>query len=115
MKSLRLLALGFAFFLFACQPTIPPSVTIIDINKTVTLQTDERVPSALLNEAGLTLAPSDRLFLNGLPIAPDQPITNTSITLQIRRAIRLTLVTPDGEQQLHSSAFTVGEVLQEAT
>ena len=115
MKHLHWLASGLAFLLFACQPTIPSAVIIIDNDKTVTLQTDERVPSALLNEAGLTLAPSDRLFLNGLPIAPDQPITNTSITLQIRRAIRLTLITPDGEQQLHSSAFTVGEVLQEAT
>ena len=44
----------------------------------------------------------------------DQPITNYPITLQIRRAVPLTLITPDGEQQIQSSAFTVGEALQEA-
>jgi uncharacterized protein YabE (DUF348 family) len=53
--------------------------------------------------------------LNGLPTSLDQPITNTPITIQIRRAVSITLVTPDGQKQLQSSAFTVGEALQEAT
>ena len=115
MKHLHWLELGLAFFVFACQPTTPPTITIIDNDKTIMLQTDERVLSAALTQAGITLNPNDRVLLNGLPIAPNQPITNTSITLQIRRAVPVTLVTPDGEQQLQSSAFTVGEVLQEAT
>src|SRR6185503_9259205 len=65
-------------------------------------------------QAGITLAPSDRILLNGLAIAPDQPITNYPITLQVHRAVLITLVTAEGRQQIRSSAFTVGEVLQEA-
>jgi len=116
MKLHRLLAFTLVFFLFACQPTTPPTVTIIDnpSGKTITLQTDERVPSAILTRAGITLAPSDRILLNGLPIAPDQSITNYPITLQLRRAVTVTISSPQGEQTIQTSAFTGGEALQEA-
>ncbi|HEX9386637.1 MAG TPA: ubiquitin-like domain-containing protein [Anaerolineales bacterium] len=113
MKFARLLAFG--FILFACQPTTLPIVTIIDDGKIIMLQTDERTPSALLNQAEITLNPNDRVLLGGLPIAPDQPITNYPITLQVRRAVTLTLVTTDGEKNFQSSAFTVGEALQEVS
>jgi uncharacterized protein YabE (DUF348 family) len=105
--------LAFALLLLACQPAAPPTVTFIDNDQITTLQTDERVPSALLNQAGLTLNPDDRFLFNGLPIGLDQPITTYPIALQIRRAVSLTLDTPDGKQQIQSSAFTVGEALQE--
>jgi uncharacterized protein YabE (DUF348 family) len=111
MKSFRML--GFVFFLFACQPTTLPIVTIINNDQVITLQTDERVPSALLNQAGITLSQADRVLLNGLPIQLNQPITNYPITLQIRRAVVLTLITPEGERKFQSSAFTVGEALKE--
>jgi uncharacterized protein YabE (DUF348 family) len=122
MKLNRGLVLAFAFFLLACQPTTSPTVTIIENDKVLTLQTSERVPSVLLNQAGITLNPNDRMLLNGLPIAPEEPITNPStgsgqpypITLQIRRAVLLTIITPDGEQKFRSAAFTIGEALQEA-
>jgi len=78
------------------------------------LQTDEHVPSALITQAELTLNENDRVLSNGLFIALDQPIDGNPITLQIRRSVNLTLVTPDGQQQIQSSAFTVGEVLDEA-
>jgi uncharacterized protein YabE (DUF348 family) len=113
MKSARVLAL--AFFLLACQPTALPTVTIIDNEQIITLQTNERVPSAVIDQAGITINSSDRVLLNGLPIAPDQSITNYPITLQIRRGIPITIITPDGEKQFQSSAFTVGEALQEAS
>ena len=124
MKFPRLVAIATIFFVFACQPTTPPAVIIIDGDKTLTLQTDESIPSKILKEVGVTLNPKDRLLLNGLLISPDQSITNRSVpsesqaypfTLQIRRARSITLVTPDGQQQVESSAFTVGEALQEAT
>jgi len=115
MKLHHLLAFAAICFLFACQPNTLPTFTIIDNDKIITLQTDERVPSALLNQAGITLNPNDRVLLNGLPIALDQPITNHSITLQIRRAVGVTITTFDGEKQLQSAAFTVSEVLQEAS
>ncbi len=114
MKLNRSLVLALTFFLFACQPTTPPTVTIIDNDQAITLQTDERVPSALIAQAGITLNTNDRILSNGLLVLLDQPITNNTITLQIRRAVNLTLITPDGQKQIQSSAFTVGEVLQEA-
>lgn len=119
MKHLTWLV--FVILLFACQPSSPPpTITIIDNNKIVTLQTDQRVPSAILAKAGITLNPNDRLLVHGLPSAPGQPISsslvsNSPITLQIRHAVPLTIVTPDGERQIQSSAFTVGQALAEVS
>src|SRR6266508_4116205 len=113
MKFARLLAFG--FILFACQPTTLPIVTIIDYRKIITLQTNERSPLAVLNQAGITLNRNDRVLLDGRPIAPDQPIINYPITLQVRRAVTLTLITIGGKTNFQSSAFTVGEALQEAS
>jgi resuscitation-promoting factor RpfB len=118
MKLNRGLALLLGFFLFACQPSTPSTVTILDNGHVIILQTDERVPSTLLSQAGIPLNANDRVFVNGLAVRLDQPIANVNsthqpITLQLRRAVNLTLVTPEGEQQVRSSAFTVGEVLNE--
>jgi uncharacterized protein YabE (DUF348 family) len=116
MIRYRWLAFMLVSFLSACQPNSPPTTTIIDnpSGKIITLRTDERIPSALLNEAGFTLNPKDRILLNGLPITLDQPLTDHPITLQIQRAVNLTLNTPDSQQQIQSSAFTVGEMLHES-
>jgi uncharacterized protein YabE (DUF348 family) len=113
MKLNHRMALVFTFALTACQPVISPTVTILESDHTYTLHTDERVPSALIAKAGITLNPNDRMLLKGLPIAPDQPITHSPITIQIRRAATVKLLTPDGEKQIQTSAFTVGEALQD--
>src|SRR5215207_6679809 len=124
MKFLRFSAFAASLFLFACQPTTPPALIIIDNGKTLTLQTNESIPSKILEEVGITLHTKDRLLLNGLLIFPDHSITDQPApsegqaylsTLQIRRARSITLITPDGQRQIQSSAFTVGEALQEAT
>src|SRR5512138_3195081 len=115
MKPARLLALALAFSIIACQPAARSAVTIVEDKKVTTLQADARVLSALLDQAGITLDPNDRVLLNGLPTTPNHPLTQSPITLQIRRAVNFTIVTPDGEQQVRSSAFTVGEALQEAS
>jgi uncharacterized protein YabE (DUF348 family) len=115
MKWNHSLVLAFVFFLLACQPTTAPIVTIIDNEQIVTLQTNERVPSALLNQAGITINPNDGLLLNGIPTALDEPITNYPITLQLRRAIPIIISSPYGEKQIQSSAFTIGEALGEAS
>ena len=115
MKLSRGLWLACAFFIVACQPKTLPTVMIIENNKIITLQTDKRVPSALFEQAGIRLSPRDRVLLNGLPVAPTEPITAYPITLQIRRAVTFTLTTPNGEQKLQSSAFTVGEALRETS
>ena len=107
--------LAFVFCLFACQPKILPTVTIIDNDNILTLRTDERTPSALLKQAGIILSPNDRILLNGLPIGLDQAIADDPMTLQIRRAIPFTLVTADEEKKLQTTGFTLGEALQEAS
>src|SRR5687767_6723504 len=100
MKSAGILAVALVLFLLACQPASLPTVTIIENDQVITLQTDERVPAALLHQAGITLQPGDRILLNGLPISPDQPVTTYPFTVQIRRAITLTIKTPEGEKQI---------------
>ena len=120
MKWNHGLVLVFAFIVFACQPASSPTVTIIDNEQIITLQTRERVPSVVLSLAGLTLRPNDRLLLNGLPIGLNEPIPNprtlnSRITLQLRRAVPITIITPDGEQKLQSAAFTIGEALEQAS
>ncbi len=108
------LAIALCFFLFACQSATPSTVTILDNGRIITLQTNQRVPSALLSQAGITLNTNDRVLVNGFPVERDQSITNYPITIQIRRALNITINTPQGEQQIQSSAFTVGEALEEA-
>jgi uncharacterized protein YabE (DUF348 family) len=114
MRTKHRLALLVTFLLLGCQPSTPRKITIIDGENIAAIQTDERVPSAILAEAGITLAPEDRILLNGNPASLESPITNYPITLQIRRAAPITLSTPQGGQTIQTSAFTVGEALQEA-
>ncbi|RIK28489.1 MAG: hypothetical protein DCC56_16270 [Anaerolineae bacterium] len=126
MKKKHLLAMVFAFFLFACQPTASQTVTIVDGEKIITRQTNERIPLAILNDAGITLGPNDIVLINGISNPLDLPITNDPITLQIRRAgtvetptaqppsTRLTITSNGKTMQIESSAGTVGAALAEA-
>lgn len=110
-------ALAASFVLTACASggAGSPTVTIIDGTHTLTLQSNARVPLDWLAQAGVVLGPSDSLFLNGLPGPADQPAPAAdSVTLQIRRAVALTLVTPEGSQTIQTSASTVGEALADA-
>jgi uncharacterized protein YabE (DUF348 family) len=111
MKSIRGLIWLFVLLLAACQPSTPQIVTILDNNQLVRLQTDERVPSAILAQAGITLNPNDRIISKGYVIPLDQPVDDNPISLQIRRAVNVTVTSPQGEGQIQTSAFTVGEVL----
>src|SRR5689334_737997 len=104
MKLSRGLILAFAFALLACQPTTLHTVTVLDNNKTITLQTDEQVLSVLLHQARVVLNPKDRVLLNGLPVVPEQTINDYPVTIQICRAVTLTLLTAEGEQKLQSAA-----------
>ncbi len=114
MKRFRRLALASVFILAACQPASPKTVTIIDNGRAQTVQTNDLVPLLILTQAGVAINPNDRVFANGIPVPLDQAITNYPITLQTRRAVTLNLVTPEGQRQLQSAAFTVGEALTEA-
>lgn len=126
MKIHRRLLASAAFLLFACQPAASQTVTILDGDQSLTLQTTGRIPSTILKEAGITLNPDDTVLLNGLSAQPDAPITNFPLTLQIRRtadgetpspesSITSLTVTSNGKSiQIAASAQTVGEALAEA-
>ena len=115
MKSKHGLALLSVFLLLACQPVSAANITILDNDKLITLQTDERVPASILAEAGIVLSPNDQVLVNGLSAAVDQAIRAHPITIQIRRATSITIETAAGQQQIQSSAFTVGEALNSAS
>ena len=110
----RILWLGFLLLLVSCQPQSPTIITILDGEQVHTLETDERIPANLLTEARITLAPSDLLLVNGHPFPLEQTLPPETDTLQVRRAVSVTLVTPGGEQELVTAANTVGEALREA-
>ena len=112
MKSIRLLALGLLLFLLSCQSQSPAQITIIDGEQIKVVQTTERVPLVIITQAGFNIMPDDRVYLNGMLIPLDQPAPQiASVTLQLRRAVTLILVTPDGQQSIQSAARTVGEAL----
>lgn len=113
----RRLWLLVVFLLFACQPQQTSKIVyILNGDALIGIASNANTPQDVFKQAGLTLAPQDRVFFNGLPTAADQAFPKAdSITLQIRHPVALTLVTPDGQQQIQSSAFTVGEVLTEAS
>ena len=104
----------FVIFLSACQPTVQPTVTILDQGGVITLQTAERVPTALLAQAGIKLNPEDRLLANGIPVPLDRSLPDTPLTLQTQHAVAITLVTPEGKKKIQTTASSVGEVLYNA-
>jgi len=74
-----------------------------------------KTPQEVLASAGITLNAQDRILLNGLPVALDSNLPQADgLQLQIRRAVTVTLQTPQGEVLLTTSAFTLGEALREA-
>ncbi|MDP2778087.1 MAG: ubiquitin-like domain-containing protein, partial [Anaerolineales bacterium] len=115
MKLFRWLALWLILLLSACQLNNQAPTTILDGGNILKVESSERVPLILLTEAGIAPQPKDRVLYNGSAVPMDQPIsTNNPIQLQLRRAVTLTLVTPQGEQIIQTSALTVGQALNEA-
>jgi len=111
------LALALLIFLTACGigATSPSTVTVLDGGQIYTVSASTRIPADLFIQAGLSLGPNDRALFNGMRVPLDQALPAAgSVTLQLRRAVTLTLVTPDGQRAIQSAAWTVGEALHEA-
>ena len=114
MKHFRWLACAFLFLLTACQPLSFP-VTVIDGGQIHHVKSNERALIPLLAQAGVIVGKNDRVLVNGVKMPLDQTqLPTDALTLQIRRAVTLTLVTPQGQQTLETSALTVGEALSDA-
>ncbi len=80
------------------------------------LTSAERIPSALLEQAGVKLNPEDVLLSNGLPVKADQamPANATTISLQLVRAVSFTLTEAGETKTITSTAFTLGSALWSA-
>ncbi|MBT3313773.1 MAG: DUF348 domain-containing protein [Anaerolineae bacterium] len=106
--------LAIAFLLAACQAQTPSEkITIVDGEKFLSLPATSRIPAEILAENGMPLAPLDHFFVNGQIADPKTPLDCDNCVLQIRRAITMTLITPDGEHTLVTAASTIGEALNE--
>ena len=114
MKRLGWLVLLPIIILSACQPVSPRVITIIDGDNVINIKSKEEVPLLLFTEAGISIQPDDRVFVNGFAASLDSPISEDGhIQLELRRAVTITLVTAQGQQTLQTSAPRVGDALSE--
>ena len=100
-----------SLWLPACQPQSLPTITILDGDQVHTMETSERIPAKLLILADITLTQADQVLGNNLPLPLEQSLPTEIQTLQIRRAVTVTIVTPEGDQSMVTPARTVGSVL----
>ena len=108
MKNLCWLVLAGFTLISACEPKVPITVTILDSGQFRTVVTNDRLPTAILTQAGMILGPADRVMLNGFNIHLDQALPAArTYTLQIQRAVILNI----NGKALQTSARTVGEAL----
>jgi len=120
MKNISWLILALLLLIAACQPrtisvTTSTPVTILDGDQVVSLSTIKIIPKEILAEANITLGANDRLLYLGTSTSLDSALPHAkSYVLTIRRAVALTVVTPDGQQTIQTSALTVGQALFEA-
>ncbi len=100
--------------LSACQAKTA-QVTILADGQIQSLKTAERIPAKILAAAGVSLGSKDRVLYLGTSIALDSPLPEAkSYSLKIRRAVKLTIITPDEQRTFQTSAATVGQALTEA-
>lgn len=113
MRLLFTLAIA-SLLLVSCQQQPLHNITILDGEQAYILATNERIPANLLIEADIPFAPADRLLANGQPFPLQQSLPPGMDSLQVQRALPLTLVTPAGDQEIQTTARTVAGALQEA-
>lgn len=115
MKRIHWSVAALILFLAACQPQAS-RLTILDGDQVFTFTSAAQTPSEALAKAGVMLGANDRILYLGAPLLLDAPLPDAAtLTLTIRRAVTLTLVTPGSEPlTFQTSALTVGEALTEA-
>jgi len=114
MKKTLWLVLTAALLLTACQSG-RVDVTVLDGNTVCQLAAATRTPEELLTNCKIVIGPADRILYLGTSVALDASLPAESrYTLAVRRAVTLTLVTPQGMQPLETSAQSVGQALSEA-
>ncbi len=114
MKNWIWTVLGVLLLLSGCGGKSTP-VTILADDQVLKLNTSQRIPADILDAAGIVVGPDDRVLYLGDSVAIDKAIPeNDTYTLIIQRAVPLTLLGPEGQRIIRSSANTVGQALTEA-
>ena len=112
-KRIRVLAL--LLLLAACQPQSAPRVRLVVDGQVRDIAKSDLIPAHMLTYAAITFSPADSVLMNGIPVPMDSPIQpQAQFILQLRRAVTVTLIAPNGQITVNTAAFTVGEVLREA-
>ncbi len=116
MRHLRFILPAVILLLLAACRTASTAVTIFADGQIYELQTAQRIPARLLEQAGITLGSADRLLALGTRVPLESEVLGDEhITLVVRRAVTLTVLTPQDEPlQILTSAETVGQALREA-
>jgi uncharacterized protein YabE (DUF348 family) len=105
----------FFLFMFACQPQSAPRVQLIIDGQVRKIAAGDLIPQNMLANAAIPFTPTDRVVINGMPVPLDQPLQpQVQFTLQLRRAVPVTLTAPNGQITINTTAFTVGEALRQA-
>jgi uncharacterized protein YabE (DUF348 family) len=79
------------------------------------LTTTQRTPGEWLTAAGLAINPNDRVVINGQNYSPDQAMVYLpEYTVEVKKAVQLTLLAEDSQWLIQSAAATIGEALWEA-
>ena len=100
--------------LSSCQRTNAAVTLLVDGQVYALTPPPQRLPADILSEAGITIGANDRLLYLGSSIPLDQPLPEAdSYTLNVRRAVTLTLISSEGTQTIQTSALTVGQALVE--
>ncbi|MCJ7722610.1 MAG: ubiquitin-like domain-containing protein, partial [Anaerolineales bacterium] len=110
-----LLSLFILLFSTSCgQESASVAVTILDGSQVFTLTSKERIPASFIASAGLSLSHPDQVLYHGIVVNPDQflPLAKT-YSLQIRRAVPLTLTENRQSRIIHTTAQTIGQALNE--
>ena len=90
-------------------------VFLLDGPSSKSLLTAERVPANLLARVGWKLYPGDRILRSGQTVDPYRPLpAASSYTLQLCRAVPVTVLEGNSKTTLYSSAATLGQALWDA-
>ena len=88
------------------------NVNILDGEKIISLQTGSNTPAGILSLAGIPLSANDKIQFHGADLPADFVLPpGGNYTLQIRRAHLLTLITPDGQSSIQTTAPNIGQAL----
>ena len=112
-KNCRLV-LTALLLLTACQKT-KTQVTILVDGKIISQASIGLIPAEFLSSADVTIGAHDRVLYEGSSVSLNSALpVAENYTLTIRRAVPVTINTPDGVKTIQTSAFNVGEALKEA-